>query len=143
MTRRAQGRLEAEVLAALAAADAFIGTVELCERLDSAPTRSTVNTILNRLRVKGMVRRIQVGRGYEYRLAVEEADVVAGRMHEHLRLASDQQHVLSRFIETLSVEQARLLHALLDDQAASASSPGGRARDDRNREGQGERRRGR
>lgn len=103
------------MLAVLAAADAFISTVDLCERMVGAPTRSTLNTILNRLLDKGMVQRVRVGRQYEYRLAVDEADVVAGRMHEHLRLASDQQYVLSRFVETLSGEQARILRVVLND----------------------------
>lgn len=115
MARRPLGRLEAEVLAVLAAADAFIGTVELCERMVGAPSRSTVNTILNRLLEKRLVERIRVGRQFEYRLAVDEAEFVAGRMHEHLRLASDQRYVLSRFVETLTGEQAQMLRAVLDD----------------------------
>ncbi|WP_431922419.1 hypothetical protein [Nonomuraea jabiensis] len=46
MTRRKLGQLEAEVLAVLAGADAFLSTGE---RLDGAPAHTTINTILFRL----------------------------------------------------------------------------------------------
>ncbi|RFU40237.1 BlaI/MecI/CopY family transcriptional regulator [Actinomadura logoneensis] len=124
MARRPLGRLEAEVLAVLASADAFISTADLRARLGGAPpAHTTLNTILTRLHGKGMVRRVRAGRQYEYRLTVNEADVVAGRMHEHLRFASDQRHALSRFVETLTGEQARILRAVLDDGPEAASAP--------------------
>ncbi|MFC4049833.1 BlaI/MecI/CopY family transcriptional regulator [Actinomadura syzygii] len=47
-SRRSQGQLEAEVLAALAALGGSAGTTELVARLDADPAYTTVNTILLR-----------------------------------------------------------------------------------------------
>ncbi|MFC4907673.1 BlaI/MecI/CopY family transcriptional regulator [Actinomadura gamaensis] len=124
--RRPLGRLEAEVLAVLASAEASISTADLRERLSGTPpAHTTLNTILTRLHRKGMVRRERAGRQYEYRLAVDEAEVVAGRMHEHLRFASDQRHALSRFVETLNSEQTDMLRAVLEGHAAAGPDAGG------------------
>ncbi|MQY04351.1 hypothetical protein ACRB68_24040 [Actinomadura sp. RB68] len=102
------------MLAVLAAADGFINTSDLRDRLSGDPAYTTVNTILFRLHDKGMVDRVRVGRQYRYRLAVDEAQVVAGRMHDHLRIASDPVNALSQFVQTLSADQARVLRELLD-----------------------------
>lgn len=114
MSRRPLGRLEAEVLAALAAAGGAAGTAELRVRLDGDPAYTTVNTVLHRLYEKKLVTRVRAGRHYRYRLAVDESELVAGRMRDHLRLASDPGTVLNRFARSLSAEEARELRAFLD-----------------------------
>ncbi|MEU5988785.1 BlaI/MecI/CopY family transcriptional regulator [Spirillospora sp. NPDC047418] len=114
MARRPLGRLEAEVLAALAAAGGPASTAELRARLDGDPAYTTVNTILHRLHEKRLVTRVRSGRHYRYRLAVDESELVAGRMREHLRHASDPGSVLNRFARSLSVEEARELREFLD-----------------------------
>lgn len=114
MPRRPLGRLEAEVLAALAGLGGSARTAELVARLDGEPAYTTVNTILHRLYEKGLVSRTRAGRHYRYRLAVDESDLVAGRMHEHLRHASDPGTVLNRFARSLTAEEARTLREFLD-----------------------------
>ncbi|MBC6462098.1 BlaI/MecI/CopY family transcriptional regulator [Actinomadura sp. HBU206391] len=114
MTRRQLGQLEAEVLAALAAADGPVATAELRSRLSGDPAYTTVNTILFRLYEKRLVTRVRVGRHYQYRLAVDEAQLVAGRMHDHLRYASNASSVLSQFVQTLSADEAQALREILD-----------------------------
>lgn len=114
MTRRPLGQLEAEVLAALAGLGGSASTAELVERLDGEPAYTTVNTILHRLHEKRLVSRTRAGRHYRYRLAVDESELVAGRMHDHLRHASDPGTVLSRFARSLSAEEARKLREVLD-----------------------------
>lgn len=118
-SRRPLGQLEAEVLAALAGLGGSARTAELVERLDGEPAYTTVNTILHRLHEKGLVTRTRAGRHYHYRLAVDESALVADRMHEHLRHASDPVSVLNRFVRTLTTEEARHLRAMLE-------GPGGR-----------------
>ncbi|TDD74335.1 BlaI/MecI/CopY family transcriptional regulator [Actinomadura darangshiensis] len=114
MPRRPLGQLEAEVLAALAGAGGSASTAELVDRLDGAPAYTTVNTILHRLHEKRLVSRARVGRHYRYRLAVDESELVADRMRDHLRHASDPGTVLNRFARSLSVEEARKLREFLD-----------------------------
>ncbi|QKW33133.1 BlaI/MecI/CopY family transcriptional regulator [Actinomadura sp. NAK00032] len=114
MTRRPLGQLEAEVLAALAGLGGSASTAELVARLDGEPAYTTVNTILHRLHEKRLVSRTRAGRHYRYRLAVDESELVAGRMHDHLRHASDPGTVLSRFARSLSAEEARKLREVLD-----------------------------
>lgn len=112
--RRPLGRLEAEVLAALAGFGGSASTAELRSRLDGDPAYTTINTILHRLHEKKLVSRVRDGRHYRYRLAVDESELVAGRMHDHLRHASDPGTVLNRFARSLSVEEARKLREFLD-----------------------------
>ncbi|WP_341770219.1 BlaI/MecI/CopY family transcriptional regulator [Actinomadura darangshiensis] len=114
LPRRPLGQLEAEVLAALAGAGGSASTAELVDRLDGAPAYTTVNTILHRLHEKRLVSRARVGRHYRYRLAVDESELVADRMRDHLRHASDPGTVLNRFARSLSVEEARKLREFLD-----------------------------
>ncbi|MFI7131067.1 BlaI/MecI/CopY family transcriptional regulator [Nonomuraea sp. NPDC050153] len=118
MTRRKLGQLEAEVLAVLAGADAFLSTGE---RLGGAPAHTTINTILFRLLDKGLVIRERRGRGFAYRLTANESGLAAERMFGHLRLAHDPSDVLSHFVHGLSpAEEAALravLRAVLDDRS--------------------------
>ena len=117
MSRRQLGQLEAEVLAALAAADGYISATDLRTRLDGDPAYTTVNTILFRLHGKGLITRMRAGRYYVYRLAVDEARLVADRMHDQLSYPSDPTSVLSRFVQTLSVEEEQALRQILNDHA--------------------------
>ncbi|TYK53240.1 BlaI/MecI/CopY family transcriptional regulator [Actinomadura decatromicini] len=114
MPRRPLGQLEAEVLAALAGLGGHASTAEIVARLDGDPAYTTVNTILHRLHEKRLVTRTRSGRSYRYRLAVDESALVAGRMHDQLRHASDPGGVLSRFARSLSAAEARALREFLD-----------------------------
>ncbi|NDU72390.1 BlaI/MecI/CopY family transcriptional regulator [Actinomadura sp. DSM 109109] len=114
MSRRPLGQLEAEVLAALAGLGGSASTSEIVERMEGDPAYTTVNTVLRRLYEKSLISRTRAGRHYRYRLAVDESELVAGRMRDHLRHASDPGSVLSQFVRTLSSEEARQLRASLE-----------------------------
>lgn len=116
MQRRALGQLEAEVLAALAAADSAVSAAQLRAQLAGDPAYTTVNTILFRLHDKGLVTRSKRGRQYLYRLAVDEARLLAGRMHDQLSYASDPSSVLSQFVQALSSEEAHALREIMAQQ---------------------------
>lgn len=115
MSRRPLGRLEAEVLAALAASDGPAGTGELRDRIPGDPAYTTVNTILFRLHAKRLVTRERHGRQYKYRLVVDESRLVADRMRDHLRYASDPSSVLTRFVADLSPDEEKALRAVLGE----------------------------
>ncbi|TDC93079.1 BlaI/MecI/CopY family transcriptional regulator [Actinomadura sp. 7K507] len=122
MARRPLGRLEAEVLAALAGADDAVSTAELRDRIPGDPAYTTVNTILFRLYAKHLVTREREGRHYRYRLAVDESRLVADRMRDHLRHASDPSSVLSRFVQTLTSDEEETLRMILDHTGPGESA---------------------
>ncbi|MFF5262406.1 BlaI/MecI/CopY family transcriptional regulator [Actinomadura viridis] len=113
MSRRPLGQLEAEVLAALAAADGPVSTADLRARIPGDPAYTTVNTILFRLHAKDLVTRSRAGRHYLYELAVDESRLVADRMRDHLRHASDPPGVLSRFVQDLTADEEHALREIL------------------------------
>ncbi|WP_435107109.1 BlaI/MecI/CopY family transcriptional regulator [Nocardiopsis synnemataformans] len=116
MSRRKLGQLEAEVLAVLAGAEGYLSAGELRERLESTPAYTTVNTVLFRLLDKKMVERSQQGRAFFYRLLVDESELAAGRMFDHLRVASDPSNVLNQFVHGLSASEEEALRTLLNRQ---------------------------
>ncbi|GLZ11487.1 hypothetical protein Acsp04_17220 [Actinomadura sp. NBRC 104425] len=123
MARRPLGQLEAEVLAALAAAGGPVSTADLRARIPGEPAYTTVNTILFRLHAKHLVTRVRQGRHYLYRLAVDESRLVADRMRDHLRHASDPSSVLSRFVQSLTAEEADALRAVLRRSGGEPEAP--------------------
>ncbi|MBW8487660.1 BlaI/MecI/CopY family transcriptional regulator [Actinomadura parmotrematis] len=120
--RRRLGQLEAEVLAALAGAGIPVTTAELRSRLSGDPAHTTVNTILFRLLDKGLVDRVREGRGYRYRLVVDESRLVADRMRDQLRYSNDPPGVLSRFVATLSPAETRALREVLGGEPGSTGT---------------------
>lgn len=113
VSRRPLGQLEAEVLAAVASGGP-ISTAELLERIPGDPAYTTINTILFRLHDKGLVARTRDGRQYRYELAVDEARLVADRMNDHLRFASNPSSVLCQFVEILSPQDEAALRRILE-----------------------------
>lgn len=121
MSRRKLGQLEAEVLAVLAGTDGYLSTSELRERLDGDPAYTTINTILFRLLDKKMVERSQRGRAFAYRLVVDESEVAAEHMFDHLRVASDPSSVLSQFVHGLNASEAAALRAVMERDESEES----------------------
>lgn len=111
--RRARGELEANVLAALWAADTPLNARQVRERLPGDLAYTTVLTILSRLHDKGMLLRHREGRGYAYEPARDEASHTARRMRSLLEGGSDREAVLTRFVSELSDQDEQLLHHLL------------------------------
>ncbi|MGH3743296.1 MAG: BlaI/MecI/CopY family transcriptional regulator [Mycobacteriales bacterium] len=113
MSRRAKGALEAEVLAALWAADGPMTPDEARTAIDGDLAYTTVQTILVRLHEKGAVRRTPHGRGYAYAPVLDESGLVARRMRQLLDGEGDRAGVLSRFVSELRpADEAALRRAL-------------------------------
>ena len=102
MSRRAKGALEAEVLAALWAADGPLTPDEARTSVGGDLAYTTVQTILVRLHEKGVVTRRPQGRGYAYTPVLDESGLVARRMRELLDREHDHAGVLSRFVSELA-----------------------------------------
>lgn len=115
--RRQPGGREAEVLAALWAADHPLTPGEVAEAVGDDLAYNTVQTILTRLHDKGAVRRERAGRAHVYTPVLDEAGMAAQRMHAMLDRGGDHAAVLTRFLGGLSREQQDLLADLLDRPA--------------------------
>lgn len=74
---------------------------------------TTVLTVLNRLEHKQMVRRSTAGRAHRYTPTASRESYTAQLMHEALGSASDRNAALIRFVETVSPDEAVILHRAL------------------------------
>jgi len=111
--RRPHGALEAEVLAALAAAAGPVSAAEVRRTLGRDLAHNTVQTILIRLLEKGAVQRRAEGRGHVYWPRHDEASRAAQRMRATLSGRPDRIAVLRQFAAGLDDDDARTLRALL------------------------------
>lgn len=115
--RRAHGELEAEVIAALSAADQPATVLETVRSVDADLSYNAVHTILNRLVDKGLVDRTPAGRGHVYSPSRGAATVIAQHMGELLDRGPSRTEVLQSFLGTLSDEDEVLLREWLDHRA--------------------------
>ncbi len=114
--RRSSGELEAQVLAALWAADRPLAPQDVQSALGGDLARTTIATILARLHDKGTVERTRTGRSYAYTPTVQDpAGLAARRMRTELDREQDRSTVLARFVSDLSDDDERLLRELLGE----------------------------
>jgi predicted transcriptional regulator len=76
---------------------------------------TTVLTVLDRLRRKGLVRRERDGRAHRYQASVSREDYVAGLMLEALGQAPDRSAALTRFLGGVSPADTDHLRRALSD----------------------------
>ena len=116
--RRARGELEAEVMAALWAAEGPMTPSDVHGVLGGDLAYNTVQTILIRLLDKDLVRRAAAGqgRGHAYWPAQDAATAAATRMRAALDERPDRHAVLQQFTAALGDEDAEVLRALLAER---------------------------
>ncbi|MFE0171987.1 BlaI/MecI/CopY family transcriptional regulator [Streptomyces sp. NPDC059002] len=120
LRRRAQGELEAQVLAALQSAHGPVSAAWVQERIGGDLAYTTVMTILTRLLAKDVVTRERAGRSFAWTSASDEAGLAAFRMRKVLDGESDREAVLASFVTTLSPGDEQLLRELLGRADAEA-----------------------
>jgi len=113
--RRGRGRLEDEVIAALAASDAPMTTGDVLAELGRDLAYTTVMTTLSRLYDKGTLTRERDGRSYAYTLARPE-ERVARSMSAALEDSPDRDLALARFVDSLDPADLPVLRRLLADK---------------------------
>lgn len=89
---------------------------ELVEALKSERdlAYTTVITITERLRAKGLLGRERVGRSFQYTAVVSGQQYAAGRMSDVLDTATDRHGALLHFAGQLSADEVAELRAALD-----------------------------
>lgn len=112
--RRPAGALEAEIMTVLQRAGRPLAAAGVQSLLSGDLAYSTVVTILSRMHAKGLLTRAKQGRAFRYSPVSDEAGLVAQRMHHAMAAEPDREAVLSRFVDSLSEQDERLLRALLD-----------------------------
>ncbi|MET8789500.1 BlaI/MecI/CopY family transcriptional regulator [Streptomyces pseudogriseolus] len=112
--RRANGALEAEILALLQTSGSALTPGEVAERLAASLAHTTVATTLARLHGRGVLERTPRGRSYAYTPVTDEPGLTARHMHQVLEGGSDRKSVLTRFVNELSDDDEDLLRRLLD-----------------------------
>lgn len=115
--RREPGSLEAEILGRLSSTEAMT-PADLKSSIGDDLSYSTITTVLARLGRKGLVKRQRDGRGFNYRLAVDGAAVVAERMHAALQHSSNRPGVLQHFVSDLDPSDAASLRQILEQLEA-------------------------
>ena len=119
--RREPGELEAEVLAALWAADGPLTAGDVVDALgDDDLAYNTVLTVVDILYRKGWLSRDREGRAYRYQPTVSREDYAADLMGEALEASTDRAGTLRRFAERIGPADAEQLR-----EALGAARPAG------------------
>jgi predicted transcriptional regulator len=116
---RQLGQLEAVVMARLWSSDRPVSVRDVVEdlRQEREIAYTTVLTVLDHLRRKGMVSREKQGRAYRYRPRLTREAHTAALMEEALASGSDRQVTLLRFVEQISPQEVARLREALDAAA--------------------------
>ncbi|MGD6747846.1 BlaI/MecI/CopY family transcriptional regulator [Streptomyces sp. BH106] len=118
--RRAQGELEAQVLAALRTAEAPVSAGWVRDRMGGDLAYTTVVTILARLQAKDAVTRRREGRSFVWTPVADEAGLAAFKMRKVLDAEADREAVLASFVTSLPEGDEQLLRDLLRRAEAEA-----------------------
>lgn len=111
-SKRANGELESEVLAALWADGRAMTVGQVQEALGSELAYQTVLTTLSRLFTKGIVKREPAGRGHAYFPVLDEPAMTAERMRALLPEV-DRVQVFQHFVEGLDPADEEALRAAI------------------------------
>lgn len=99
---RRVGGLESEILEQLWAAGAWMTGRDLWERMgEESRAYTTVMTVLGRLVEKGLVERVEEGRGHLYRAAGDPDELTAQAISSLLSATRDPRMALAHFVEGL------------------------------------------
>ena len=128
--RRAQGELEAQVLAALRTAEGPVSAGWVRDRVGGELAYTTVITILARLQAKDAVTRRREGRSFVWTPVADEAGLAAFKMRKVLDAETDREAVLASFVTSLPEGDEQLLRELLSRAGDTADDTAGDVCDD-------------
>lgn len=113
---RQLGQLETAVMAELWASEEPMSVRSVLERLRTGRelAYTTVMTVLENLRRKGLIERIKVGRAFDYRPLLSREEHTATLMREVLADSADRPATLLRFAEQISPDEFAGLRTALE-----------------------------
>lgn len=112
---RASGDLERQIMQIIWQATAPQSGHEIAAQLDGAKNAyTTVITVIERLRSKGLLTRFRDGRSYRYQATIDGEQHAANLMTQVLDATSNRSATLLRFADTLSPHEAAQLRAALE-----------------------------
>jgi predicted transcriptional regulator len=116
---RQLGQLEAVVMARLWAADRPVSVRDMVEGLrpDRTLAYTTVMTVLDNLRRKGMVSRTKDGRAYRYSPVLSRDEHTAALMEQVLASSDNRQATLLHFVEQIAPQELAQLRDALNATA--------------------------
>lgn len=121
---RDRGQLEADVMRQLWAAGGPCTAKEIQSGFGpDAPAVTTVLTVLDRLRRKGLVNRSDARTNITFRAAQSESDRAVESMLQSLQETGDRQAVLMRFAGDLDTTDAEVLRRALEGRSRRRSDP--------------------
>jgi len=109
------GGLTEDIMAFLWAVDSPVTASQVHQAVAPELAYTTVMTILVRQWQKNELSRSKVGRAYAYETVRSEAEDRAGKMQVTLDAAADRAGVLSSFVDSLTVRDAKMLRKLLNE----------------------------
>ena len=115
--RRPMGALEDHVMEYLWAIDAPVSAADVHQAVAPDLAYTTMTTVLTRLVDKGRLERARAGRYFVFAPLSSEADHRASSMTDTLGAAGDHAAVLSKFVDSLATDDAKVLRRLLDEDA--------------------------
>lgn len=115
----ARRRLEQVVLEVLWASPAGMPAQDVRAAVgEPRPAVTTVLTVLERLRAKGLVTRARQRRAFAYRATAAREQLVAAAMLAALQDSTDRALALSRFVDAVADDDLCALRRALDERAA-------------------------
>ena len=113
---RSFGELESEIMRVVWRADGAVTGHEIAESLsnDRQLAYTTVITVVDRLRNKGVLTRFRDGRSYRYEARLSGEEYAATLMGQVLSTADNRSGALLRFAGDLDPAEAAQLRAALD-----------------------------
>ncbi len=108
-------------MAALWASRTPLSTSEVQAAIGGGLAYNTLQTILTRLTVKGLVERAERGRAHVYWPTKDEASSAAAQLRTTLSGVEDRAKVLREFASVLDDDEARILRDWLSDRTGDES----------------------
>ena len=118
---RSFGELENEIMRAVWRADAPVTGHEIADEIRQSRelAYTTIITVVERLRIKGVLTRFRDGRSYRYEAKLSSEEYAALLMGQVLSDAQNPSGALLRFAGDLDPAEAAALRAALDAAASS------------------------